>query len=141
MDGGDQFTAVLPAWSARNRIDLRAPELGFGTAAHALAGPGPWEAAQAAMARYTRVGFEAAAVTGLAMFASARPSQRHRAADLRFAHPYAVVAVAVDPQRAGRGYGQGRPDEPASPWSGIPVFSAWVAEPEEATDDDPDSAR
>lgn len=141
MDGGDQFTAVLPAWSARNRIDLSAPELGFGTAAHALAGPDQWEAAQAAMARYTRVGFEAAAVTGLAVFASARPVQRVLAADLRFAHPYAVVAVAVDPQLAGRGRGRSRPDEPASPWSGIPVFSAWVAEPEEATDDEPGSAR
>lgn len=141
MDGGDQFTAVLPAWSARNRIDLGDPELGFAAAAHALAGPGPFEAVQAAMARYTRVGFEAGAVTSLAVMLSARPGQRVLAADLRFAHPYAVAAVAVDPPRTGRGLGRARPDEPASPWSGIPVFSAWVAEPEEATDDEPGSAR
>ncbi|HEX3491349.1 MAG TPA: serpin family protein [Streptosporangiaceae bacterium] len=141
MGGGDQFTAVLPAWSARSQVGLGDPELGFGTAAHALAGAGPWQAAQSAMARYTRVGFEAAAVTGLAVFSSARPSQRVLAADLRFPHPYAVVAVATDPQRAARGHGQARPAEPASPWSGIPVFSAWVAKPEEATADEPDPAR
>lgn len=140
-DYGDQFTAVLPAWSARSRIDLGGEELGFGAAAHALAGPDPWEAAQGAMARYTRVGFEAGAVTALAVAMSARPSDRHLAADLRFAHPYAVVAVAVDPPRRVRGHGGARPDEPASPWSGIPVFSAWVAQPEEATDDEPGPAR
>ena len=142
MDDGDQFTAVLPAWSASNRIDLGQPGLGFGAAARALAGSDLWEAAQAAMARYTRIGFEAGAVTGLAVFLSARPSRRVLAADLRFAHPYAVVAVAIDPALSdppgrGRRQGRGGPGEPASPWSGIPVFSAWVARPEEATDDQP----
>jgi hypothetical protein len=125
-DGADAFTAVLPAWSARSQLDLTDPALGFGAAAEALAGPGPWTAAQAAMARYSRTGFEAAAVTSLAHFASARvprPGVR-RAADLRFAHPYAVVAVATD----GDGDGDG-------PWAGVPVFSAWVADPQDAADD------
>ena len=42
---------------------------------------------------------------------------------LRFGHPYAVVAVTTDPTGG------------AGPWHGLPVFSAWVSEPEEATDD------
>ena len=138
---GDAFTAVLPAWSARSQLDLAEPELGFGVAARALAGPDPWRAAQSAMARYTRVGFEAAAVTAVAVAMSARPAQRHRAAELRFAHPYAVVAVAVDPALAGQGGGRARPGAADSPWSGVPVFSAWVADPEDATDDEPGQAR
>jgi hypothetical protein len=40
-----------------------------------------------------------------------------REAELRFAHPYAVVAVAE------RGAD--------SPWHGVPVFSAWVTEPDD----------
>ena len=38
-----------------------------------------------------------------------------RTAMLRFGHPYAVVAVA-----------QG-----GGPWDGVPVFSAWITDPEE----------
>jgi hypothetical protein len=26
-----------------------------------------------------------------------------------------------------------------SPWHGVPVFSAWVADPEDATDQEPDT--
>lgn len=130
----DVCTAVLPAWSAHSQLDLDDSSLGFGAAAHALAGPAQWRAAQSAMARYTRVGFEAGAVTAMAVFLSARPSQRHRVADLRFAHPYAVVAVAVDPALSDRRRGR-RTATPDSPWHGVPVFSAWVARPEEATDD------
>ncbi len=99
-----------------------------------------YEAKQTASARYTAVGFEAAAVSGLAFAASApqlRPGYR-REATLRFGHPFAVVAVASDdlevPPR----------DRLSSPWHGLPVFSAWVSEPaeaERAADESPASMR
>ena len=66
-----------------------------------------------------RVGFEAAAVTGLAVAMAMRVPRTGliRTAELRFGHPFAVVAVpAGDP----------------GPWRGLPVFSAWVAQPEDA---------
>jgi hypothetical protein len=121
--GGDICTAVLPAWSAESELDLSGHGLGFDAVKNALvSSPAPWQARQAAMARYTRTGFEAAAATMFAVAASARLPGRRRVADLRFGHPYAVVAVAVD----------GPPQ-----WQGVPVFSAWVTEPENATDDAP----
>jgi hypothetical protein len=46
-------------------------------------------------------------------------------AELRFGQPYAVAAVAVDLD------GDGQPGR----WHGIPVFSAWVADPQDAADD------
>jgi hypothetical protein len=50
-------------------------------------------------------------------------------AELRFAHPYAVVALTVSAategsQDAGEAAGP-------SAWHGLPVFSAWVSEPED----------
>jgi hypothetical protein len=122
----DRFTAVLPAWSARTELDLADPELGFAAAAAALGGGDPWTAAQSALARYNRTGFEAAAVPAMAVTASARrpPAAQRRAAQLRFGQPYAVVAVAADP---GDGGGPGR-------WHGVPVFSAWVTDPQDAAD-------
>jgi hypothetical protein len=124
---GDRFTAVLPAWSARSELDLAGPELGFAAAAAALAGGDPWTAAQSALARYTRTGFEAAAVSAVAIAASARRPAvaRRRVAELRFGQPYAVAAVAVEPGDGG----------PPGPWHGVPVFSAWVADPQDAADD------
>ncbi len=122
----ERCTAVLPAWTARSVHDLSDPELGFAAAAQALAPGDPWQARQAAMARYSRVGFEAAAVTGMAvsMAMRRRPgSGLIRTAELRFGHPFAVVAVTAD--SPGRGAGPG-------PWHGLPVFSAWVAQPEDA---------
>jgi len=62
----ERCTAVLPAWTARSELGLTDPSLGFAAAAHALAPGDPWQAKQAAMARYSRTGFEAAAVTGYA---------------------------------------------------------------------------
>jgi hypothetical protein len=125
----ERCTAALPAWTARSEHDLRDPELGFEAAARALAPGDRWEARQAAMASYTRVGFEAAAVTALAVaLAAAIHVPRTglvRTAELRFGHPFAVVAVTADRP------GPGRPPVP-SPWSGLPVFSAWVAQPEDA---------
>jgi hypothetical protein len=65
---------------------------------HALDPIDPWQAKQTVMARYTRIGFEAGAVTVLAIAVSGvvhRPGVR-RTAELRFGHPFAVVAVAAD---------------------------------------------
>lgn len=124
MAAADSCSAVLPAWSASSRLDLTNPVLGFAAAMRGLVpGSDPWDARQAAMARYSRIGFDAAALTTMARTVSARLPGRHRHAELRFGHPYAVVALVQD---AG------------SPWHGVPVFSAWVTEPEDASDDDPD---
>ena len=131
-DSQDACTAVLPAWSARSHHDLGSdPALGFAAAARALAGANPAEARQAAMARYHRTGFEAAAVTATAVRMSVvRGRGPRRVAELRFGHPYAVVAVATSqPERPARQHGR-------SPWHGLPVFSAWVAEPEDAGPED-----
>ncbi len=121
----ETLTALLPAWSARSEHELRAPDLGFADAARALMrlfGEGPWDASQSAVARYHRRGFEAAAVTALYVASSLRLESpgRQRHALLRFDRPYAVVASI--------------PHGPPSPWIGLPVFSAWVTEPDEATD-------
>jgi hypothetical protein len=117
---GDRVSAVLPAWSATSEHDLRAPSFGFTPAAAVLGrlfGAAGWDATQAATARYHREGFEAAAVTAVAVRMSFRPPGKRREAELRFDHPYAVVATAAG----------------AGPWAGLPVFSAWVTEPEDAT--------
>lgn len=126
----ERCTAVLPAWSAHSTYQLTDPGLGFATVRHALDPIDPWEARQAAMARYTRIGFEAGAVTSLAIALSAvaqRPGVR-RTAELRFGHPFAVVGVAA---------GDAPPPDshlpvPRSPWHGLPVFSAWVTDPQDA---------
>jgi hypothetical protein len=134
----ERCTAVLPAWSAHSTHRLTDPRLGFATVRHALDPIDPWQARQAAMARYTRTGFEAGAVTELAVVVSAevQPPGVRRTAELRFGHPFAVVAVAA---------GDARPRDshrpvPPGPWHGLPVFSAWVADPEDAIAG-PDSTR
>jgi hypothetical protein len=133
-DGREEvIRAVLPAWSAESTIALEYEELGLPAAARALKealglANLNYEAKQSAVARYSAIGFEAAAVTGLAMLLS-RPSTRpghRREATLRFGHPYAVVAVTHDERRAP----SSKP--PARPWHGLPVFSAWVSEPGES---------
>jgi hypothetical protein len=133
----DDCTAVLPAWSASSRHELKKdPALGFGAAVRGLVpGTEDSQAQQAAMARYSRTGFEAAAVTAVAIRAAALRPARHRLAELRFGHPYAVVAVVTDPA-AGQGANREQPRSGVSPWRGLPVFSAWVSEPEDAADDD-----
>jgi hypothetical protein len=125
----ERCTAVLPAWSARSEFGLDRDELGFPAAAsvvgEALGLPRyGYAAKQAAVARYSRVGFAAAAVSGMAMaVAYVMPREGVvREAELRFGHPFAVVAVAVD-----------EGTEPG-PWHGLPVFSAWVANAEDAED-------
>jgi hypothetical protein len=125
----ERCTAVLPAWSARSQYALTNPDLGFAAAARALSPGGPWQARQAAMARYGREGFEAGAVTALGIsLAMLIPNQGVvRTAELRFGHPYAVVAVTVDEPGKDR-----QPAAAHGPWNGMPVFSAWVAQPEDA---------
>jgi hypothetical protein len=71
-------------------------------------------------------------VTAAAVRVSAVSPVRRRVAELRFGHPYAVVAVATDPAAARR-----RPGSALSPWHGVPVFSAWVSEPDDAAADEP----
>ena len=125
--------SVLPAWSAESTVDLNHENLGFPSAARAIKKAIgltnlTYEAKQAALARYSAVGFEAAAVSGLAVAMSApqlRPGYR-RKATLRFGHPYAVIAVATNDQRVHQR------DRLSSPWHGLPVFSAWISEPAEA---------
>lgn len=134
--GAERYRTLLPAWAARGGHDLLGPGLGFDVAGHALmetlGGGTRLEAVQEAVARWGRYGFEAAAATVLAVRASApgpRPGTLRRA-ELRFARPFAVVAVA---QR----------DTAPGPWDGLPVFSAWVTEavepePERPAPHDPD---
>ncbi|MFC0506975.1 hypothetical protein [Micromonospora costi] len=127
----ERFSAVLPCWSAESRHDLTDPAFGFGAAARALGElmgmPAlRYEAAQAATARYGRYGFEAAAVTAFAAATGLPPEGVARIAELRFGHPYAVVAVTTDT----------RDGLPAGPWHGLPVYSAWVAEPSELPEAD-----
>ena len=133
-DGREEVvTAVLPAWSADTTVDLDRQDLGLPAAARiikqALGLPKLiYEAKQAAVARYTAIGFEAAAVSALAIMSSApqlRPGYR-REATLRFGHPFAVVAVASNDR------GVPPSGRFSSPWHGLPVFSAWVSEPAEA---------
>jgi hypothetical protein len=125
---GERCRAVLPAWEADNVHDLADPRMGFAAAAGALGKGDPWNAKQAAMARYTRVGFEAAAVTAMAIALSARVPGIGRRGEIRFGHPYAVIAVAAsDPDAEADGVGDW-----ADRWNGVPVFSAWVAKPGEA---------
>jgi hypothetical protein len=132
MAAADSVAAVLPAWSASSDHNLAAPGLGFGAAKHALVrNDDRWLAGQIAMARYSRTGFEAAAVSALAVPTAMRLPARHRDVVLRFGHPYAVVAVAT--ATAGRATTGTASD--GRPWHGLPVFSAWVSEPEDATDD------
>ncbi len=96
--------------------------MGFGAAGQALAvalkGTADTRARQSAVARYGRYGFEAAAVTAIAVRGAMVSRLPSRSATLRFGHPYAVVAVV----------GGGRRRDP---WAGVPVFAAWVSEPTE----------
>lgn len=127
----ERFDSWLPAWSAESTHELIGLD-GFPEAAVGLVrllpddprGRGV-QARQVALARYTRTGFEAAAVSAMGMRAAAMIGPREsrvRTARVEYMHPYAVVAVAVA--------------DPSSPWSGLPLFSAWIAEADEA--DSPD---
>ena len=128
----EKCVAVLPAWTARSEHDLTRADVGFLSAARALAQllgltEFQFEAKQAAVATYDRTGFEAAAVTAMAVALGAAMVPRRglrRTATLRFGHPYAVVAVTTH---------QG-PRNHDEPWHGLPVFSAWITEPSDRVD-------
>ncbi|CAM3055340.1 hypothetical protein BST27_15010 [Mycobacterium intermedium] len=123
--GGDQVRVVLPAWTASSDHDLSADRrLGFGAVARAIGAavsvPPEVDARQSAVARYGQFGFEAAAVTAVALRSAMLPLGLSRTATLIFGHPYAVVAVTG---------GRHRRD----PWAGVPVFAAWVSDPAEVS--------
>ncbi|GIE30390.1 hypothetical protein Ait01nite_034350 [Actinoplanes italicus] len=121
----ERYRSVLPCWSAESEHDLSREVFGFPAALRVLepvigASGLDLKAKQSAVARYSRYGFEAAAVTVLMAVTGLPPEGVVRSAELRFGHPYAVVAVATDE----------RPAEQA-PWHGVPVFSAWVSDPDD----------
>jgi hypothetical protein len=76
------------------------------------------EARLSAVARYDRLGFEAAAVASMGVQAGAMPGER-RILNLRFGRPHLALAVATD-----------------DVYAGLPLFAAWVdagvREPDEA---------
>jgi len=127
----------LPAWKAEGSLDLTASGL-FGTEPALaslldLIGPHPegddFAARQEAMASYTQYGFEAVAISGLEVLSAAGIMPQdvglERAAELRFDHPYAVLALA------GRAESFTSHHKVQSHMFGLPLFSAWVANPEE----------
>ncbi|MGJ6123398.1 hypothetical protein QN239_12570 [Mycolicibacterium sp. Y3] len=126
-----EWRSRLPAWSATSDHDLmEAP--GVVAVVEALTGfmrredlPAQFSAAQAAIASFSKTGFKAAAVTAIGLRAASMPSFHEvlvKRIMLRFNRPYAVLACAS------------RVDGPDA-WRGVPVFSAWVAKPEETTAD------
>ncbi|MFN8026661.1 MAG: serpin family protein [Acidimicrobiia bacterium] len=130
----ERTEAFLPAWGADAQHDLAgvaapgiAPTLTT-LAALVASGDGPpdMSAVQAAVARYTSEGFEAAAVTAMVARTLSRPKHTHtqRVLTVRFDRPYAVVAVARDDAAPTPADSRG--------WHGVPVFSAWVETPAEA---------
>lgn len=132
----ERHRALLPCWSSRDDYDLRAAALGFPVATRILepllAMTGlELRAGQTTMARYSRYGFEAAAVTAYLSELSEPREGVARLAELRFGHPYAVVAVATDMRQDADGQWV------RGPWHGIPVFSGWVSEPENVPEADP----
>jgi hypothetical protein len=134
----EKYEAVLPAWSAEGRHDLRRDELGFPAVAASLKpilgiADYPYEATQAVIARYSRTGFRAAALAGFEgrLCRMGYPSSRRpgvlRVATLQFGHPFAVVAVTDDRRLEST--------TQFGPWQRVPVYSAWIAEPSEADED------
>jgi hypothetical protein len=114
--------ATLPAWRIQSRLDLtRSDDFGANAALaklQTLVGPQAGDelaAVQAAVAAFTRYGFEAAAVTAFGVLRASLPLLRHRGLErsltLRFDHPYAALAIS----------------RPGS----LPLFSAWVTDPVE----------
>lgn len=133
--------AVLAAWTVSGDLDLTASDL-FGvepalSALLDLVGPSPegdnTMAKQSAIASYSPLGFEAAALDIMALETrSTRRSLRTqkgllRRATLFFDHPYAAIALAgseADFKRSRAGH---------TDWFALPPFSAWLAEPGEPT--------
>ncbi|WP_151523663.1 hypothetical protein [Serinicoccus kebangsaanensis] len=116
----EEWTGWVPAWRISSDHDLSAAP-GFPAAMAAMGRfvlpaerPAECGARQSAVAAYSATGFEAAAVTGMAVRAAGLPQEQEvlvREIHLRLDRPHAVVAVALDHGGA---------------WHGIPVFTAWV---------------
>lgn len=129
FDRAERYQTLLPAWAASSHHDLRhAP--GMSEAATVVSSwlrpdflDRTFTAAQHALARFTRDGFEAGAVAAMMMRASRSPQFTActvRRLTLRFNRPYVVLAVTTD--------APGRPFRVPREWAGLPVFAAWVGE-------------
>jgi hypothetical protein len=127
----------LVDWSIHSELDLQGSErFGVSPALDALLGLiGPhergdaYEAVQSAVASYSAKGFEAAAISAFGLVGASMTMRKERGlcrtARLFFDHPYVAIALAGRPsdftrQRAGH-----------TELFGLPLFSAWVAEPRE----------
>jgi hypothetical protein len=139
--GGDRSESIVSAtlvdWSIRSELDLqRSERFGVSRALDALLGLiGPlgmsdaYQAVQSAVASYSAKGFEAAAISAFGLVGASMTMREERGlwrtARLYFDHPYVAIALAGRPsdftrQRAGH-----------TELFGLPLFSAWVAEPRE----------
>ena len=145
-DRVEQIQGVsLPAWDQQGDLKLVVAE-SFGCSAavnavRALIDPRPGdltEAKQKAIARFSRYGFEAAAIVELLITAAIEPIEKgiERTVVFRFDHPYAAVALA------------GKPDtvrdalfDTEARFSGLPLYTAWVTTPVEPEDDLEDADR
>ncbi|MFZ2174273.1 MAG: hypothetical protein WAW17_09595 [Rhodococcus sp. (in: high G+C Gram-positive bacteria)] len=119
----ERSSAILPAWRAETDIDLAdSPAYGFTGATPTLVRLLPSDtgldvdARQSAVASFTRIGFEAAAVTAGGLMTGVPVERPVLEGVFLFGRPYAVVAYA----KGGRS------------WDGLPIFSAWVAKAVEA---------
>jgi hypothetical protein len=123
----------VPAWSATSNHDVKAAP-GVSEVVDALTGflreedlPVDVKARQAAVASYSRAGFEAAAVSAIGLYATGAPLFHEvliRSIDVRFNRPFAVIACAAG-------------DQGPMAWRGVPVFSAWITQPLETAVDAP----
>lgn len=123
----EQYETTLPAWDANSSHKLNDPALGVTLAGKPIAEAleEPVSGLQAAVAAYTRTGFEAAAITTAMFGASSMPQKETKivyTANIEFNSPYAVVAVTLRARR----HKEGDPFNAEETWKGIPVFSAWV---------------
>ncbi len=126
----EKSEVTIPAWTATTRLDdlIAAPGTGFPEIARSILRqlvPAPGgdtaNAAQSATARFDTNGFSAAALTVLEVLGAARPSppQRtiERTVEVRFDHPFAVVAATNTDSFS-------RPE--GTLLCGLPAFGAWV---------------
>ena len=128
-----EWRSFLPAWAVVSDHDLRAAP-GMPLIVDALSGfarpedqPVRVSAVQTAAAAYRRTGFTAAAVTAVGVCATGMPSFHEvlvRKIELRFNRPYAVLACAAR-------------DSGPTAWRGVPVFSAWITEPQDVEPEKP----
>lgn len=127
--------AILPGWRDDGTHDLLAARAGFDEAVDSfvslMASP-PHdervEAVQRVVAEFAWGGFWHRVVTSPTRSSEVTSGRSRgvprRRAWLRFNRPFAVVGVAVD-----------RADARCGPfWHGVPLFSAWIAEPAELPD-------